>query len=63
MLIFNYNGLGGSVLTVDATNANVQAVRYLKDCGSFIFHYPSTALRAIVVPNPTANIRTICVGS
>lgn len=42
MSMLYYNGLCGSVLTVDTTNANVQVVSHLKDCSSFIIHYPVT---------------------
>ena len=36
MSMLYYNGLCGSVLTVDTTIANVQVVSHLKDCSSLI---------------------------
>ena len=42
MSMLCYNGLCGSVLTVDTTNANVQVVSHLKDCSSLIIQHPVT---------------------
>ena len=49
MSMLYYNGLCGSVLTVDTTNANVQVVSHLKDCSSLIIHYPVTPVPLCVL--------------
>ena len=57
MSMLYYNGLCGSVLTVDTTNANVQVVSHLKDCSSLIM---TAVVSLFITPLPQYHSACYC---